>query len=230
MQEVIPLVSPHLFDAPQHGWLEKYQPALVLRLEEDKKQLLEKARQEAEGLDARAEEVRKEFEWLSGLLVHMSDEFASDVAEALRFLGFEAEEVDNNVKPGERKKEDLHIRDVATGFFAIGEAKSTGKGRGATEDFISKTQTHQGRYGREHQQPPPRAFLFVNYAIDLEPSLWGPRFYKDDLRERLEDNAITAVDSVALWEICQAVMNEEQTKEQARARLSSGEPLIRGGS
>ncbi len=229
MQEVIPLVSPHLFDAPQHGWLEKYQPATVLRLEQEKKDLLAKAEQESAVLDARANEEREKFGWLSGLLVSTGDQFASDAAEALRFLGFEVVDVDEQVAPGERKKEDLHIHDRTAGFFAIGEAKTTGKGRGAQEEFITKTQTHQHRYGREYNVPSPRALLLVNYAIDHEPKQRGGRFFKADLGERLEENQITAVDSVALWELCQAVLDEKMTADEARARMCSGAPFIRIG-
>ena len=230
MQEVIPSVSPHLFDAPQHSWLECYQPALVLQLDQEKEEIIEEARQRIQDLDLRAEELRKTFAWLPGLLVHTGDEFAGDVAEALRHLGFEVDEVDSQLQPKERRKEDFHIRHLESGYFAIGEAKTTGKGRGASEEFISKTQTHQNRYARERKEPPPRALLFVNYAIDLEPSRRGERFYQSDLRERLEDNAITAVDSVALWELCQAAGREEITVEQARAILTSGEAFIRSGA
>jgi hypothetical protein len=222
LQEVIPLESPHLFDAPQHSWLDKYEPAPVMALQ--KKRL--SALQCAANLEKQAGVEREKYNWLLGLLVSSGDEFAANAAHALRFLGFEVEDMDEELAPGQRRREDLRIRDEATGYFALGEAKTTGKGRGASEEFISKTQNHQTRYSREERVPAPPAWLIANFAINLEPVQRTALFYQPEVAGRLEDSGITAISSVALFDLCQWVLAEEVTKEQARRFLMQGQPMI----
>ncbi|MFN8420402.1 MAG: hypothetical protein U0528_14350 [Anaerolineae bacterium] len=57
----------------------------------------------------------------------------------LEFLELEVEEVDDSVAAGERKPEDLRIQDTAAGYWGLGEAKTAGKDRGVSQDFITKT-------------------------------------------------------------------------------------------
>jgi len=172
LSEVFTQTSPHLFDQPQHPWLEKYQPATVRRLQAERALEIDKTMQKLTQIDQQMEAERQKFGWLPGMLVSTGDQFTADVAAALRFLGFEVEEVDNGLATGERRREDYHIWDKVAGYFSIGEAKTAGKGRGAAEDFISKTQTHQTRFARDQKQVPPLALLIVNYAIDLDPARW----------------------------------------------------------
>jgi hypothetical protein len=226
LQEVITERSPHLFDTPQHPWLEKYQPIPVARLIAEKEAVIAEATRRIEGLGSQAETKREEFAWLLGLLVSQGDQFAEYAAQALRFLGFEVEEVDKTLSPGERKREDLRIWDKAAGYFALGEAKTTGKVRGAAEDFITKTQTHQTQYALDNHQEPPPAILIVNYATDLEPVQRTGRFYQAEISGRLETNRITALNSVALFDLCQLVLEERLSREQVRRFIASGRPLI----
>ena len=226
LQEVIPSLSPHLFDSPSHPWLEKYQPASVLQLQAQKQQVLEAAQQHAEALEAQAQAERERYVWLSGLLVSSGDEFADHAAQALRFLGFEVEDVDQGLDPAQRRREDFRIRDDLSGFFALGEAKTTGKGRGASEEFISKTQNHQARFSREEKVPVPGAFLIANFAIDLDPALRAGRFYQPEVAGRLEENGITAINSVALFQLCQWVVEGRLSREAVRRFLMQGQPMI----
>ena len=154
------------------------------------------------------------------------DAFTTDTGEALRFLGFQATEVDSTLTTGQRKVEDFHIQDEQSGCFCIGEAKTTGNGRGASEDFISKVQTHQTRYARTQKQEPPPALLIVNYAIDLDPAMRAGRFYQPALSERLSDNEISAIDSYSLFQLCQFVLEQEITCEQARKFIMRGQPRV----
>jgi hypothetical protein len=226
LQEVITQVSPHLFDVPQHPWLEKYQPATVQHLQVERDYIIRDAFSKIEQLNRQIEEEREKHSWFYGLLVSTGDQFASESAQALRFLGFEVEEIDTTLSPGERKREDLWIWDKANNYFALGEAKTTGKGRGAAEEFITKTQTHQTRYARENKQVPPPALLIVNYAIDLDPVQRAARFYQDEVKGRLEDNGITAINSVALFDLCQFALNNQISKEHVRQFVSNGQPII----
>jgi hypothetical protein len=226
LQEVFTEHSTHLFDTPQHSWLEKYQPISVVRLQTEHKSIIDETLSRLKEISEQIESERERYAWLVGLLVSTGDQFAADGAQALRFLGFDVEEVDNTLNAGERRREDYRIRDKVTGYFAIGEAKTTGKGRGASEDFITKTQTHQARYARENNQAPPPALLIVNYAIDLDPTQRIGRFYQPEVEERLSDNAITAISSVALFILCQALLSGQLSQEKIRRFLASGRSLI----
>lgn len=226
LQEVFSSISPHLFDTPQHSWLENYQPVPVAKLLDHQNDVIQKARDEVARTEKHIETERENFGWLTGLLVSLGDQFAAEAAGALRFLGFEVEEVDNSLAPNERRREDFRICDEASGYFVLGEAKTTGKGRGASEDFITKTQAHQNRYARENNQAPPPALLIVNFAVDLEPNIRLGRFYQTEVVGNLEDSRITALNSVALFDICQIVLRDQISKEQARRFISSGRPLI----
>lgn len=226
LQEVFMERSPHLFDTPQHPWLENYEAAPVLRLQAEHANVINEARAKLEQIQQQIEAEREEYAWLLGLLISTGDQFASDGAKALRFLGFEVEEVDKRLGPSERKVEDYHIKDAVNSYFALGEAKTVGKTRGASEEFISKTQTHQARYAIKHKQAPPPALLLVNYTIDIEPIKRAGKFYQSDLAERLEDSIITALSSVALFDLCQHVLNDKLSKEQVRQFITSGKPII----
>lgn len=225
LQEVIPQYSPHLFDTPSHSWLENYQSVPVQRLQGARALLVEETLAKIEEIDRQTEQERERYNWLQGLLVAMGDEFASYAAQALRFLGFEVDEVDEGLAPKERKREDFRITDDALGYFAIGEAKTTGKGRGVSEEFINKTQTHQMRYTREHGRV-PKAMLIANYAIALDPVQRVGLFYSDEAGERLEDNDIRAINSAALFDLCQFVLDGRLSKEQVRKYLTQGQSRI----
>ncbi len=230
LQEVFVQTSPHLFDMPQHSWLENYQPIPVSHLQKTRQSIIEETTQRIKQIDKSIELEREKYAWLLGLLVSKGDQFAVYAAEALRFLGFEVEEIDDTLTQGEQKREDYHIRHKDMDYFAIGEAKTTGGNRGASEDFITKTQTHQSRYSRENNLPSPKALLIINYALGLNPQKRGGSFYKSEIAERLEANAITALNSVALFELCQLVLDEKLSKEQAQQFITSGQPLIVSGT
>lgn len=226
LQEVFTETSPHLFDTPQHPWLEEYQAAPVLHLQNERQLIIDEALLRIEQLNKQIDAAREGYSWLLGLLVSKGDQFASNVVEALRFLDFEVKDVDSSLAPTERRREDFHIWDKADSYFAIGEAKTTGGSRGAAEEFITKTQNHQARYSRENNQAVPPALLIINYAIDLEPVHRAGRFYQDEIIERLEDSAITALSSVALFQMCQFVLEDKLSKESVRRFIANSKPLI----
>jgi hypothetical protein len=68
--------------------------------------------------------------------------------------------------------------------------------------------------------------LIVNYAIDLDPVQRAARFYQDEVKGRLEDNGITAINSVALFDLCQFALNNQISKEHVRQFVSNGQPII----
>jgi hypothetical protein len=226
LQEVITLASPDLFDSPEHTWLKNYLPQPVKEIYARRDALIAETNSEVIRLNADAEATLENYSWLMGLLISKGDDFTSDAAQALRFLGFEVEEVDATLAPGQAKREDLRISDKATGYFAIGEAKTTK--RGASEGFITDVQNHQGRYSREYQVAIPNAMLLVNHSLSLDPAHRAAHFYQNpDLDARCEAQGITAVDSAALFEACQAVLQGSVEKKQVREYVTQKFGVVR---
>jgi hypothetical protein len=62
----------------------------------------------------------------------------------------------------------------------------------------------------------------------LHPDRRNPRFYTDsEVHARCVEQLITAIDSVALHRLCQAVLNGEKTKEEARGFLKVEPGILR---
>lgn len=212
--------SPTLFSDPIHDWLKEYKPESVKQLYIKMDELKAKQKKEMKELGERIEQEEIKYSWLDTLIVGMDDDFKNSVGTALDFLGFKIKDIDKDLSPDERKREDFNIVNPTDKSFYIGEAKATK--RGASEDFITKTQNHQANYSREHNCPVPDAILIVNHSHNLDPSYRSERFYKDsEVIERLKDQQIKAIDSFALHAFCQKVLAKELTKEEAREFIRS---------
>jgi hypothetical protein len=215
IQEYFYNKNPLLYSTPRHEWLTDYRPVPVKRLYEKRKDSEARMKKEIEGIDKEIEKEEKEYSWLDILLVGRDDDFRDSVGIALRFLGFNVIDVDKNLSSEERKREDFNIKDPRDNFFYIVEAKATK--RGASEDFITKTQNHQGSYSRINKCPIPDAILIVNHSTDLSPSQRSGRFYTDtNVLARLKEQNIKAVDSISLHSLCQKILEGKMKKEKAR--------------
>jgi hypothetical protein len=227
LQEVIAEDGRHLFDSPEHSWLTEYVPYPVQVVRQESRRVVEEAQAELGRLSESEKQLLGEFNWMLGLLTSPGDEFRDHAAEALKFLGFEVDIVDNNVPPGQPLREDLHIIDRGAGLFLLGETKSTK--RGASEGFITDVQNHQGRFSREHQQPIPDALLLVNHSTGLDPAQRPGRFYTAaHIESRCQSNGILAIDSVALYSMCQSILRGEAEPAQIREYIRRIRGVLRG--
>lgn len=99
--------------------------------------------------------------------------------------------------------------------------KSKGTKRGPGENFIGQAIEHAGRYAREFHVVPPACVLVVDHNRLLPPDK-RPAFYAaSHVQDRLVQNVITAVDSVALHHACQAVMAGKARPDDIRARIQT---------
>src|SRR5690606_9599730 len=105
LQEVFTESSPHLFDNPQHPWLEDYQPYPIKQLQQQQQDIIDEAQQKFDQIKEQIELEQDKYAWLPGLLVLKNEEFEDAVAQALRFLGFDVTEVDKTLAAKERKRE-----------------------------------------------------------------------------------------------------------------------------
>lgn len=225
LSEVIMESNPELFDNTSQTWLEEYFPHTVKELFKQVDYIVEKNKKDIEEIYNKQKSELDKYNWLLGLLTNKGDILTENVADALRFLGFDVTLVDNTLKQTERKKEDLNIVHANNGFFAIGEVKSTE--RGASESFIADTQKHQARYSHENKVPIPNAILIINHSISLNPNLRKERFYKDkDVIDRCSDNFITAIDTYSLHQICQCILAKRKTKEEIQNFICNGHKVI----
>lgn len=225
LNEVIADESRNLFDTPEHTWLKEYVPHPWLVVQEQIEQLLADYRELYERLTLEQATILEDYNWLLGLLTAQGDEFANYAAEALRFLGFQVTLVDQTLDAREAKKEDYHIVEPTTNYFAIGEAKT--KKRGPGKDFFIATQDHQTRYSRDHNIGAPDAILIVNHSIALHPDTRKSLFYTDEeYTSRCNSQHVIAIDSVALYSMCQCVLRGEIEPEEVRRFVISQYRLI----
>jgi len=215
IQEYLYDRNPKLYSEPMHEWLLDYRPEPVKQLQSKIIEIEEKMKKNIEEINEKIQQEENKYSWLDILLVGSNDDFKNSVVMALSFLEFKVEDIDRNLSPKERKREDFNITDPSNKSFYIGEAKATK--RGASEDFITKTQNHQASYSRQHKCPMPDAILIVNHSHNLEPTKRSGRFYTEsEILERLKDQHIKAIDSIVLHALCQKVLGKELKREQAR--------------
>jgi hypothetical protein len=215
IQEYLYDKNPKLYSEPMHEWLSDHRPEPVKQLLCTKIEIEEKMKSKIEEINEKIKQEESKYSWLDMLLIGLNDDFKDSVGMALRFLGFKVEDIDKNLLPEKRKREDFNLTDPSYKSFYIVEAKATK--RGASEDFITKTQNHKATYSREHDCFIPDAILVVNHSYNLEPIKRSGRFYNDsEVLERLKEQHIKAIDSVVLHTLCQKVLAKELTKEKAR--------------
>lgn len=215
IQDFVYEVNPSLFSEPAHEWLSDYRPAPVKEFYKKREEIETKKKKEIENINKKIEKEERKYSWLDMLLVGSDDDFRDSVGMALRFFDFKVKDIDKNLPPQKRKHEDFNIIDPKDNSFFIVEVKATK--RGASEDFITKTQNHQGSYSRRNKCPIPDAILIVNHSSDLNPNLRSGRYYTDaDVLARLKEQNIKAVDSISLHSLCQKVLEGKMKKEGAR--------------
>jgi len=230
LREIIPEANYHLFDSVQNTWLSEYLPAPALKKYFERDSLMQDTKKRVTILEDEAAQLINDYEWLTGLLISEGDNFTSNTKKALEFLGFRVEDIDSTVPLGEPKKEDLQIFEDAEEFFVLGEMKATTQesNRSANKDMITKTIAHQNRYARENKCSPPNALLIVNHSIQLSPENRLSRFYQGDKEDRARclESGISAIDSVALHALCQDVLAEKMSKDEARILIRESKGIV----
>jgi hypothetical protein len=177
INDAISSLNPEIFSEPRHEWLKNYRPYPTSEIAERREEVISEAAQKIQELEKTIESLADQYSWLDQLLCARDDDFTEAAAKALEFLGFGVQRIDHQLAPGQRRREDLHVIDRSDNYFTLGEAKSTH--RGASEDFLTRVQNHQGRYLREHNCPIPSAILIVNHSYDLPPDRRPTRLYTE---------------------------------------------------
>lgn len=205
--------NPTLFDSPEAPWLDEYLPHPACELEKQRAVFEAEAHARLLNLERQRDAEVERHEWLLRLLVSEGTELVSAAKQALEYLGYAVQDMDT-LQP-RTKREDLRI--TAGPSFGLVEVKGTKRGPG--EEFITQAIKHANRYARETSGPPPPCVLLVNHSRLLPPDK-RPGFYAaEHVQDRLVQNGIAAVDSVALHQACQAVLAGTARPEDVRARM-----------
>ncbi len=108
------------------------------------------------------------------LLTAQDDVLVSAVADALRDLGFDVKQIDEELKPNQLKREDLRLRHrlQAANWEAIVEVRGYGSSGGKTAD-LGRLDRFAQMYHQEVGRFPAKRFYIVNQRLELPPSLRG---------------------------------------------------------
>ncbi|WP_157662914.1 hypothetical protein [Prescottella equi] len=148
------------------------------------------------------------------------------VLRALRFLGYDVQDMDG-VFPDREPREDYRIRDPdAPDWIAIGDATGVAKGAktakiGALGGFSLKYVLDEGATS------PPRQWLLVNRKIHQDPNTRG-EVYRDDDVMAFAASLGLAIDTVALFLLVRAVSDATVSAAEVRTWLRdrTGQLLI----
>jgi hypothetical protein len=103
------------------------------------------------------------------LITEQGDSLREEAAAALRDLGFEVDERDEEVQPGQPRREDLRIRDSSEeGWEAISEVRGHERSSGKTSDF-HRLHGWAALYEKEKGRPPDRLIYLVNGPLEDPP-------------------------------------------------------------
>lgn len=213
----------NLFSTSSFSWLKDYKPYPVQTVIDEKNDYFDEVTNKVSIFNENISKMENEFSWLDALLVskdEVSNEpFKESVKIALEFLGFQVKDIDETLEEGVPKREDLHIIDSEAGFFCICELKTTESG--AKESLYRDLHKHMNRYIRETSELETRGILIVNHSIKLEPSkrhgFYKAQHVQDDLRAFNSG----AIDSCYLHQLCQDILSNKITSNEARVIFES---------
>lgn len=149
------------------------------------------------------------------LLTADGDLLSEAVAEVLRNLGFDVEDMDAQVEEGKRV-EDLRVRDG--GWEAIAEVK--GKKRGAAMGDVLKIARFAGLYQGETGHPPSAQWFIVNGMRLDDPGLRPlPLAGSDEDIELFAEGGGVVMSTVDLFRVWCEVMTGRRDKEDVRQAM-----------
>lgn len=152
------------------------------------------------------------------LLTATGDDLVEAVVQVLRALGFDVDEVDEQIPAGSPKLEDLRVRDLATGFEALAEVK--GYGSGAKTGDFAKVERFVSHHMLKHGKRPDHIWLVVNHFRDHDPDQREVPFAGSagDVRHFAEGNG-TVIDTRELFLLHKQVEGGALDKATARSLL-----------
>jgi hypothetical protein len=152
------------------------------------------------------------------LLTGGDDPLVDAVADALSELGFQVDNVDKALAPGQARKEDLRVKDGE--WIALCEVK--GYTKGAKLGDISKLQNYATLFAVETGSPPSGIWYAVNAYRDSDPT-GRPALLPgaDEYIEVFAEVGGLAIDTRDLFLLLKAIETGALDRQSARAGLKA---------
>ncbi len=237
LSQVLPEISPHLFNEEEYGWLDSYEyifPGLLdiyKQMEEEN----ERHRQNMLRLEEKIEEIKSnDQEPFNRLLVAEGVELRQSVIRALKYLNWlNVVDVDEYWKRVIRiKEEDIWLVDeneksveqlIRSSHLTLLTVRS-GKGGAADEDCLL-LQRYKGRRMQEFDNTKMKAILIGNYFSQTEAKLREVPFTETQIGEAAKDgNGL-----LTTYELFRAIKAEKEkkiSKEAIREQMKNKVGLI----
>ncbi|BDZ68604.1 hypothetical protein [Methanobacterium ferruginis] len=167
LNEVLPSISPHLFPNVKGKWIEEdeYEFSSIKDLKGQIEEIAVKAKGKIESIEEDIVSERREHGFLHGILTGTGDELVDDVEKCLEFIGFEeVVNVDNELKEGENKEEDLRICDNSPLLVEV-----KGPSTNTKEEDIMQLVKYRGRRMEEWERFDIGGVFIINHQRNIAP-------------------------------------------------------------
>jgi hypothetical protein len=151
------------------AWIrnEEYELPEVIKLEEEKRQILKRTRQEIEQKNEAIKVSHKNLSFLYGMLTDTGDELVNDIVSYLKWLGFEdVKKADDEVDEGGLLQEDIRVELNANDLLII-EVK--GVHGTSTDNECAQIEKNILRRFHEHNYHTVYGLYIVNNEMGKEP-------------------------------------------------------------
>lgn len=223
LTEALPEISPGLFPGREEfAWLEEewYAFPKVVAIKNKMLALWQKTEGKLKRQQQEMNSIETELRPFKQILIaddeHFegNDKLSATVDHVLSFLGFDVQDVDQTVRKGKTKREDLRVEDK-DGYFAICEC--TGTTGGPEEKFYSQLLKEKDLATRELKRADLRGLLVVNH-FRQQDARQRPKLYaaSPDIIESATEAGNGLLSTFELYKIAMAVMKRQLKKSEAR--------------
>lgn len=223
LTEVLPKISPGLFPGREEfAWLaeEWYKFPKVAAIKDKIHALQKETEEKLNGYQEQIDSIEAKLRPFKQILIADDEHFEGDdklsaaVQHVLSFLGFDVQDVDQTMRKGKTKREDLWVRDKNS-YFGICEC--TGTTGGAEEKFYSQLLKEKDLATRELKRVDLRGLLVVNH-FRQQDARQRPKLYaaSPDIIESATEAGNGLLSTFELHKIAMAVMQGQLKKSEAR--------------
>jgi len=223
LTEVLPKISPKLFPGREEfAWLEEewYEFSKVAAIKDKIRVLREKTEEKLKRHQEQIDSIEAELRPFKQILIADDEHFEGDdklsaaVHYVLSFLGFDVQDIDETVRKGKTKREDLWVKD-RDGYFGICEC--TGTTAGPQEKFYSQLLKEKDLATRELKRADLRGLLVVNH-FRQQDARQRPKLYaaSPDIIDSATEAGNGLLSTFELYKIAMAVMKRQLKKSEAR--------------
>jgi hypothetical protein len=160
------------------------------------------------------------------LLTAQDEELAQAVARALRELGFQVRDMDEEWEPGKRR-EDYRITDPdEAAWIAVGEAK--GFTKGMKETGLVSLGRWVAMFAADEKRLPSAQWYIANHYLRQDPEVRpDPLATRSDVLRTFTQSDGLVIDTRALYALLRAVQDDPTLAQPIRQRLREARGVLR---